>query len=98
MRDVIVLTLAGAVVGLAIGVWQPAPEYDGWVRSAAGGAIACGSFALSGHWLGRLRGRPIGWALGGPVGLMVGGAVWMALLLPPTKERPSGSMIVGGFV
>jgi hypothetical protein len=95
MRDVVILTFAGAVVGLAIGFWLPAPADDGLLWSAAGGATAYGLFGLCGHSFRRLHGRPFGWALGGSVGLTIGGAVWMAALAPPSDERPWA--LVGGF-
>jgi hypothetical protein len=87
MRDVFILTTAGVLVGAALGLWLPAPHEDGWLWSAVGGAIAYGSFALCGHWLSRLRGRPLGWAVGAPFGLTVGCAVWMALLVPVSDNR-----------
>jgi hypothetical protein len=80
MRDVLILTLAGSVVGLAIGLWLPVPRELGWLRSTLGGAAAFGGFGLGGNLLSRIGGRPLGWAIGGVIGSAVGGAAWIAAI------------------
>jgi hypothetical protein len=103
MKDVLILTLAGAVVGLAIGLWLPVPRELGWLRSALGGAAAFGGFGLGGYMMSRICGRPLGWAIGGVVGSAVGGAMWMAAIghVSRCDQLPSigaGVGIVGGAI
>jgi hypothetical protein len=95
MKDALILTTAGASIGLAIGLWLPVPGELGWLRCVGGGAAAFGAFGLGGDLLSRLHGRPIGWALGGPVGLTPGGAVWMALIAPVDHQ---GAAVIAGAI
>ncbi|MFO0809530.1 MAG: hypothetical protein U0746_12965 [Gemmataceae bacterium] len=71
------------ILRLAIGLWLPIEGSLGWLRSAVGGTVAFAAFAVCGHAISRLLGRPLGWIVGGMVGLSPAAALWMYLIGSP---------------